>query len=106
MTVPKIMSVDEFRRIGLVQEINRQFLHPLGMALSVIIDDETGVTTGFGDIWDYRDDPEGLEYAADDIQSQDTYDKAAIVTVMQENARKRRTERLGYYVQPVPAGKP
>lgn len=54
------MTVQEFRDKGFLQELNRRFLHPAGMALSVIVDDETGEVSGFGPIWDYRDDPVGL----------------------------------------------
>lgn len=50
---------------GLLFEINRKILHPLGLALEVRreTDDETGElkeVTGFGGLWDYRDDPEGV----------------------------------------------
>jgi len=56
----KYISVKEFREEGFLQEVNRNFLHPLGLALEVIIDDNGNEV--FGGIWDYRDDPEGLIY--------------------------------------------
>jgi hypothetical protein len=38
------LHVDEFRKEGFLQECNRLFMHPLGLALSVIVsDDETQV---------------------------------------------------------------
>lgn len=55
----KRMTVTEFRRLGLLQEINRRFLHPMGLALEVETDD-TGEVVGFGEVWDYREDPEGM----------------------------------------------
>lgn len=56
------MDIKEFRQGGYLQEVNRQFLHPLGLALEVEIDDETG-SESLGGIWDYRDDPEGMLFA-------------------------------------------
>ena len=57
----KRMDIKEFRESGLLAELNRTFLHPLGLALEVIIDDETGEEK-LGGVWDYRDDPEGMLY--------------------------------------------
>lgn len=58
---PKFMNIKEFRESGYLQEVNRQFLHPLGLALTVFIDDETGEEE-LGGIWDYREDPEGIYF--------------------------------------------
>jgi hypothetical protein len=43
---------------GLLFEINRRILHPLGVALEMIIDDKTGEVR-LGEIWDCRCDKEG-----------------------------------------------
>ena len=53
------MNIKEFRKLGYLQEVNRKFFHPLGLALEVIIDDETKKES-LGGIWDYRSDPEGM----------------------------------------------
>ena len=55
------ISVKDFYELGFLQELNRLFLHPRGLALSVSIDDETG-SVSFGEIHDYRHDPEGILY--------------------------------------------
>ena len=47
---------------GLLFEINRAVLHPLGLALSAKTDD-AGTVTGFGPLIDYRDDPEGMLFS-------------------------------------------
>lgn len=65
----KTMTVREFWESGLLQETNRLFLHQLGVALSVAIDRETDEVT-FGPIWDYRDQPEGLAFAKEDIEQE------------------------------------
>ena len=54
----KKIDIKEFCDEGYLQEVNRLFLHPLGMALSVIEDDDGNCT--LGGIWDCRDDPEGM----------------------------------------------
>lgn len=58
----KRMDIKEFREIGFLQEVNRCFLHPLGLALEVF-QNEDG-TESLGGIWDYRDDPEGMIFSA------------------------------------------
>jgi hypothetical protein len=55
----KRIDIKEFREKGYLQEANRLFFHPLGLALEVIIDKETGEEK-LGGIWDYREDPEGI----------------------------------------------
>lgn len=57
----KRMNIKEFREKGFLHEVNRQVLHPVGLAMEIIIDDETGEET-LGGIWDYREDPEGMFY--------------------------------------------
>jgi predicted pyridoxine 5'-phosphate oxidase superfamily flavin-nucleotide-binding protein len=56
----KYIDIKEFRELGYLQELNRQFLHPLGMALSVTVDEDGN--EHLEGIWDYRDDPEGIFY--------------------------------------------
>jgi hypothetical protein len=53
----KYMIAEDFRRLGFLQEANRKFFHPLGLALEVITN-ENG-DEELGGIWDYRKDPEG-----------------------------------------------
>ena len=55
------MDIKEFRLKGYLQELNRRFLHPLGLALEIIIDEKDN-SEKFGGIWDYRQDAEGMCY--------------------------------------------
>lgn len=55
----KRIDIKEFREKGYLQEANRLFFHRVGLALEVIVDDETGEER-LGGIWDYREDPEGI----------------------------------------------
>jgi hypothetical protein len=62
------MDPQEFRDEGFLQEVNRQFFHPLGLAMAVMIDyglDEDGFMSV--SIWDERDDPEGWFFAEGEI---------------------------------------
>lgn len=58
--LPNKMNIKEFRELGLLVELNRTFLHPLGLALGIIFEDDG--TEKIGGIWDYRDNPEGMLY--------------------------------------------
>lgn len=59
----KYMDIAEFRDKGFLQEANRQFFHPLGLALEIVLDKHG--KSKLGGIWDYRDDPEGNFFAND-----------------------------------------
>jgi hypothetical protein len=59
----KKMTPKEFRESGYLQELNRLFLHPLGLAMEVTINDDG--TEFFSGVWDCRDDPEGIVYSPD-----------------------------------------
>jgi hypothetical protein len=66
----KLLPIKEFQRIGFLQEVNRLVLHPAGLALAVTLPfDVAGQPSTFGSfrVWDYRDDPEGMLFAAGEI---------------------------------------
>lgn len=94
MTELQTITVKDFREAGYLQELNRQFLHPLGMALEVMIDKDG--TEHLGRIWDYRDDPEGVVYSPGVIDSE----KALRVLNERLEKANSRCELLGYDIQP------
>lgn len=56
--VERITEVSDFLlKTGLLFEINRKVLHPLGLALEVSVDGEDATVSA---IWDCRKDPEGV----------------------------------------------
>jgi hypothetical protein len=63
--VDKHMDIAEFRNLGLLQEVNRRFFHPIGLALAVNAakDGEEPIVESLSYIFDCRDDPEGFCYA-------------------------------------------
>lgn len=81
---PKYMDIKEFRELGFLQEANRQFFHPHGLALEVRINQDG--TEWLGGIWDSRDDPEGIFFADGMIER----DKIARVEDERERHRKAR----------------
>ncbi len=98
----KKLNIKEFRDMGLLQEANRLFFHPLGLALSVTADenDEFQLET----IWDYRDDPEGIifDYAnRDDESIKQALTKASKVNAFMTKKHMTRNATLGFVVEPI-----
>lgn len=87
------ISVKEFRRLGYLQELNRRFLHPLGLALSVKVREDG--TEVLAEIWDYRDDPEGIRFVQADLEP-----GARLVADEWASRQPARFAALGYMVQP------
>jgi hypothetical protein len=87
----KYMDIKEFRQLGLLVEINRLFLHPLGLALEVAINkDNKEYIQG---IWDCREDPSGIIYHSLNLEK---IEKAqGFIKKQHEN----RMNTLGYIIQ-------
>lgn len=94
------MDIGQFRELGFLQEVNRQFFHPLGLALEVIIDEKSGVER-LGGIWDYRDDPEGLFYPTGVLETDEAVRKAHVVKSLRDMKATIRSEQHGHVVQPI-----
>ena len=61
----KKINLTEFRDFGFLQEVNRLFFHPLGLALEVRAKSTDEEHTKYevrslGGVWDYREDAEGV----------------------------------------------
>jgi hypothetical protein len=52
------MDIAEFRDQGYLQEVNRLVLHPAGLALEVVVNEDG--TEQLGGVLDCREDPEGI----------------------------------------------
>ncbi len=112
----KRMDIAEFRRDGYLQELNRLFLHPLGLALEVVVEDcdcgeghvekgpagaiysapcgrcgGSGKREWLGGVWDYRDDPEGILFGEGMIETE----KIATVEAQLDRHRPSRELLLG-----------
>ena len=95
MTDINWMDLNEFVDEGFLQEVNRQFFHPLGLALAVSYSD--GKAVGLAGLWDYRDDPEGISYQNGVL----SLDKYMSVENLFLSKTDYRSANLGYVVQPL-----
>jgi hypothetical protein len=98
----KVIDIKEFRERGYLQEANRRFFHPLGLALAIEVDNETGKES-LANVWDCRDDPEGIYFAGD--YGNDPAKAANIEREWEEKAAVREV-KLGWIVQPLGADPP
>lgn len=90
---------------GLLFEINRTLLHPLGLALEVTVEDDG--SSRLSGIQDFRDDPEGLYFLDGDVSECAEKLKRFMASFGTAKHAQRRAA-LGYVVQPVvrPASAP
>jgi len=61
LDMDRVMDLTEFREKGYLQEVNRRFFHPLGLALCISRPSGTEHPSVIN-IADSREDPEGVEY--------------------------------------------
>lgn len=90
----RYMDIKEFRDVGFLQEANRLFFHPLGLALDVNVDADG--TWRLHGVQDYRDDPEGFLFANGVDQ-----EKANRVSDERMRHWEARHALMGSHVQPV-----
>lgn len=94
MSTPiRYMDIKEFREEGYLQEVNRLFLHPLGLAMEIIIADDGSAV--LGGIWDSRDDPEGIAFG-----DRDLVPKASRIAELWASRAPAREAALGWVIQP------
>ena len=98
----KKMDIKEFRELGYLQELNRRFLHPLGLALEVEL--KSDGTESLSGIWDYRDDLEGILYDLSN-SDQERLDRFAknekFIDEEFSNRIKTRLFKLGFGIEPI-----
>jgi hypothetical protein len=88
------MDIKEFVDLGYLQEVNRKFFHPLGLALVAERTDEGYKIAG---VWDCRDDQEGIYFDGETV----SYDKASYVLNQQLDRQTIRVNGLGFWIQAV-----
>lgn len=99
----KRMNIREFRESGYLQEVNRRFLHLLGLALEVTIDEDNGEEYISG-VWDYREDKEGIYYDfknSSDNRVIKAQKKADFIDDEIEKRKNKRIEILGSLVEKI-----
>ena len=94
----------ELKYRGYLQEVNRLFFHPLGLALAVDPEQEPDEEGFFKvQIWDYRDDPEGFFFV--DLTDGAARNRAASVALEMQKKKPVRSGacHLDYQENPVRA---
>jgi len=94
----KLMDLDEFKNEGYLQEVNRQFFHPLGVALALHYDDDSKEISLC--VWDSRDNPDGIVFHPD-VVDDDMIEKADKILHLKNERESKRITAFGYVVQPV-----
>jgi hypothetical protein len=94
MGAVKHLDIKEFREEGYLQEVNRRFLHPLGLALEGTVEEDG--SESISGIWDCRDDPEGIWFEG----TADAEKVRRVNELFAERAAPREA-RLGFVVEPV-----
>ena len=93
----KEIAPQELLDNGIVQELNRQFLHPLGYRLEVCSEDEAPEKQWLRVTFDA--DPEG--HAFEDLTTETAATKAAFVAGLQARHAPVRKAALGWVIQPI-----
>lgn len=98
----KEIDIKEFRESGYLQEVNRRFFHPLGLALYTKLQ-ESGEEV-IGGLWDYREDKEGIYYDISNSE-QERKDKFKLneefISDQLEERSKARIIELGFNIEPI-----
>lgn len=94
------MSLKEFWEKGFLQEANRTFFHPLGLALELSFDD-SGEPTHISGVWDYRHEPEGIIFSEDTLSTEEALRKKENVVEERGKHLQARLQLMGAQIQPV-----
>lgn len=98
------MSIKEFREKGYLQEVNRRFFHPLGLALQIIINKDGTESLG---ILDCREDEEGVCFGFKNLLSGPINTFRNKSKFIDDELAKRATKRAlifnsDSYIEPIP----
>lgn len=99
----KYIDIEEFMNEGFLQEANRQFFHPLGLALEAKMED--GAPPQELWIWDYREDGEGVRYSEEVLASSVAKERAARVRKARALHAPARLQLWGAVIQPLGRGR-
>lgn len=98
----KKMNIKEFKDFGYLQELNRRFLHPLGLALEVAFDQKEEKWI-LGGIQDHRE--EGIYFGFEDYNGKEKREALEKYSNVEHENIKRKEERineLGFYIESFP----
>lgn len=87
-------ALDQVRDGGVLHEINRLILHPIGLAMGIRYEEDRATALV---LYDGRGDPEGLEFDPSTLDPS----KAQAFARLMKAAVERRLRPLGFGIQPV-----
>jgi len=96
------LTVSEFRQEGLLQELNRLFLHPRGLSMSVVVNDE-GEEVFDMYISDVRGTPDVFTLPESLVGSTTSLENVDHVAESFNKESRLRQQKLGYVVQSLEA---
>lgn len=91
----KYLGRETIRGLGILQEVNRRFFHPLGLAAQVHEDGSLRVQ-------DHREHPEGVIYADECMRPKEFFPLFEAFIAFEESRQAARIKALGFIVQPPP----
>jgi hypothetical protein len=91
------VAADFLHTSGLLFEMNRVVLHPLGLALAIWENDD-GAIAGFAGLADNSDDPEGMIFSEETLRS--GLERLRRYGVAEVRAERERL--VGFVIQPLP----
>jgi hypothetical protein len=95
-----VMTVKQFVEEGYLQEVNRLFFHPLGIALSISVSEAGRYRLGKIKT---TDDPEGFIFGG---FAEPEIERAYAITARGVSMAKTRKKNLGYVVEPLSSPRP
>lgn len=95
MSIQKVVDIEEIRNAGILQEANRLFFHPRGLALCINTDQDKKWLS----ILDWRDDLEGGLFG--DTTSESFKNKAEQVENLYLSKLDVRMDRYGFVIEPL-----
>jgi len=95
------LQLADFVSLGYLQEVNRLFFHPLGLALAITHDGSTDRPVCLGPILDHRSDPDGIAFS---FLTEELPDAKRLADFVESERKKREPGRikiLGSPIEPV-----
>ncbi len=95
------VPIGEFVARGYLQELNRQFFHPLGLALGIVVVPNEPDPRAARLRVTRTDDPDGYEFGGETAFSQSDIVRGTRIEAEQAEGLAWRQEHLGYGIQPL-----
>lgn len=99
----KKLDSTELIEKGYLQEVNRRFFHPLGLALCIEYDDESVENTRLY-IIDCRDEPDGLIFDLNNSSNErnaEFLEKFNLIETELNIRKIKREKLLGFFIEPI-----